>query len=172
MTLTKENRSTAGGKIYRGADKSLARPGRKQARKHVRDARDFNNIEKRAIIKFFLPEGKAPKEIYAILTETLAFFLPDRVTDLSAPLYVSIRSSNRNTAWSGVGLNPAPCAYRTVANRLTIVKNTKTKTVSKRSSFPPAENHWPVGQPALGYSPPNATTCSYELLWFPSWLCR
>ena len=38
---------------YRGADKSLARPGRKQARKHVRDARDFNNIEVRAVIKFF-----------------------------------------------------------------------------------------------------------------------
>jgi len=31
--------------IYRGADKSLARLGRRQARKHVRDARDFNNIE-------------------------------------------------------------------------------------------------------------------------------
>ena len=39
--------------LYRGADKSLARTGRKQARKHVRDARDFNNIETRAIIKFF-----------------------------------------------------------------------------------------------------------------------
>ena len=38
---------------YRGADKSLARPGRKQARKHVRDARDFNNIETRAVIKIF-----------------------------------------------------------------------------------------------------------------------
>ena len=38
---------------YRGADKSLARPGSKQARKHVRDARDFNNIETRAVIKFF-----------------------------------------------------------------------------------------------------------------------
>jgi len=35
---------------YQGADKSLARPGRKQARKHVRDARDFNNIETRAVI--------------------------------------------------------------------------------------------------------------------------
>ena len=33
-------------------DKSLARPGRKQARKHFRDARDFNNIETRAVIKF------------------------------------------------------------------------------------------------------------------------
>ena len=55
----------------RGADKSLARPGRKQARKHVRDARDYNNIETRAVIKFFPPlQGKAPKEIHAILTET------------------------------------------------------------------------------------------------------
>ena len=38
---------------YRGDDKSLARPGRKHARKHVRDARDFNNIETRAFIKTF-----------------------------------------------------------------------------------------------------------------------
>jgi len=39
--------------IPRDADKALARPGRKQARKHVRNARDFNNIETRAVIKFF-----------------------------------------------------------------------------------------------------------------------
>ena len=51
--------------MYRGADKSLARPGRKQARKHVRDARDFNQIEIRAIIKFLFLQGKAPKEIHA-----------------------------------------------------------------------------------------------------------
>ena len=38
-----------------GADKAIARPGRKQARKHVRDARHFNNIETRAVIKFFFP---------------------------------------------------------------------------------------------------------------------
>jgi len=31
--------------LHRGADKSLARPGRKRARKHVRDQRDFNNID-------------------------------------------------------------------------------------------------------------------------------
>ena len=74
---------------YRGADKSLARSGRKQTRKHVRDARDFNNIETRAAIKFlfFFLQGKAPKEIQAILTETLACFLPGRANDLSAPLY-------------------------------------------------------------------------------------
>ena len=38
---------------YQRADKFLTRPGRKQVRKHVRDARDFNNIETRAVIKFF-----------------------------------------------------------------------------------------------------------------------
>ena len=69
------------------ADKSLARPGRKQARKHVRDARDFNNIETQAVIKiFYFLQGKAPKEIHAILTGTLACFLPGRAKDLSAPL--------------------------------------------------------------------------------------
>ena len=70
----------------RGADKSLARPGRKQAQKYVRDARDFNNIETRAVIKYFFLQGKAPKEIRAILIETLACFLPGRAKDLSAPL--------------------------------------------------------------------------------------
>ena len=71
-------------KIYRGADKSLARAGRKQARKHVRDARDFNNTETRAVIKFVFLQGKAPKEIDAILTETVACLLPGRAKDLSA----------------------------------------------------------------------------------------
>ena len=74
---------------YRRADKYLARPGRKQARKRVRDARDFNNIETRAVVKFFFfLQGKAPKEIHAILTETLACFLPGRGKELSAPLYL------------------------------------------------------------------------------------
>ena len=37
-----------------------------------RDARDFNNMEKRAVVKFFFPlQGKALKEIHAILRETL-----------------------------------------------------------------------------------------------------
>jgi len=40
---------------YRSADKSLARPGKKRARKHVRDARNFNHVETRAAIKFSLP---------------------------------------------------------------------------------------------------------------------
>ena len=71
---------------YRGADKSLAWPGRKQARKHVRDARDFNTIETRAVIKLFVLQGKTPNEIHVILTETLACFLPGPAKDLSAPL--------------------------------------------------------------------------------------
>jgi len=71
---------------YWGADKSLARPVRKQARKHVRGARDFNNIETQAVFKFFFPlQGKARKETDAILTETLACFLPGRAKDLSVP---------------------------------------------------------------------------------------
>ena len=37
------------------------------------DARDFSNMETRAVIKFvfFFLQGKATKEIYAIVTETL-----------------------------------------------------------------------------------------------------
>jgi len=70
---------------YRGADKSLARPGREQTRKQVRDARDFNKIETRAVIKFLFLQGKAPKEIHAILTETLACFLPGRAKDIRTP---------------------------------------------------------------------------------------
>ena len=34
---------------------------------------------------FFFLQGKAPKGIHAILTETLACFLPGRAKDLSAP---------------------------------------------------------------------------------------
>jgi len=75
---------------YQGADRSLARPGKKQSRKHLRDALDINNIETRAVIEFFL-QGKAPKEIHGIVTETLACFHPGRAKDLSAPPH--LRSS-------------------------------------------------------------------------------
>ena len=35
------------------------------------EARDLNNIDVRAVIKFFFPlQGKVSKEIHAILTET------------------------------------------------------------------------------------------------------
>ena len=35
------------------------------------DVHDFNNIEMRAVIKFFFLQGKALKEIHAILAQTL-----------------------------------------------------------------------------------------------------
>jgi len=79
-------------RLYQGTDKSLARPEGKQARKHVRDMHDFNNTEKRAVIKCFCLQGKAPKEIHAILTETFTCFLPGRAKNLSAPLYESYGS--------------------------------------------------------------------------------
>ena len=44
------------------------------------DARDFNNIETRAVIKSFFLQGKAPKEIYAILIETLGEHAPSYAT--------------------------------------------------------------------------------------------
>ena len=47
------------------------------------DARDFNNIETRAVINFFSQQGKAPKEIHAILTETLGEH---------APLYATVKN--------------------------------------------------------------------------------
>ena len=44
------------------------------------DARDFNNIKTRAVNKFFFPQGKTPKEIHAILTETLGEHAPSYAT--------------------------------------------------------------------------------------------
>jgi hypothetical protein len=40
------------------------------------DERDFINIETRAVIKLFFLQGKAPKEIHAILTEILREHAP------------------------------------------------------------------------------------------------
>jgi len=40
------------------------------------DARDFNNIEMWAVNKFFFLQGKAPKEIHAILKEILGEHAP------------------------------------------------------------------------------------------------
>jgi len=64
--------------MYRGADKFLAQPRKKQALKHVRHLRDFNNIDTRAVIKLFFLQRKESKEMYAILTETLACLFPGR----------------------------------------------------------------------------------------------
>ena len=47
------------------------------------DAHDFNNMGTRAVIRFFFPlQGKAPKEIHAILKETLGEH---------APLYATVK---------------------------------------------------------------------------------
>jgi hypothetical protein len=48
--------------MYLGAEKSLAQPESKQTRKHVSDARDFNNIETRAISKFFFVPARQDAE--------------------------------------------------------------------------------------------------------------
>ena len=48
------------------------------------DARDSNNIQTRAVTKFFFPlQGKAPEEIHAILKETLG---------KHAPVYATIKN--------------------------------------------------------------------------------
>jgi len=47
-------------------------------------------------MKFLFVQGKAPKEIHAILTETLACFLPGRAKGLSAPLYLYILYQSQN----------------------------------------------------------------------------
>ena len=75
-----------------GAGKSLARPGRKQARKHVRDGRDFNNIETRAVIKIFFPARHGPEgNSRHSDTNISLFFLPGRAEGLSAPyIYICI----------------------------------------------------------------------------------
>jgi len=77
--------------IYRGADKSLAQPGRKTSPEacHGR-ARFQQHRDARCHQFFFFLQGKAPKEIQAILTETLACFLPGRGKDLLAPLYMCV----------------------------------------------------------------------------------
>ena len=59
-----------------------------------------NKIETRAVIKFFFLQGKAPGEILAILTETLACFLPGWAKDLSAHLYNDRMSTSRRIGWN------------------------------------------------------------------------
>jgi len=44
------------------------------------DERDFNNMDTRAVIKFFFLQGKAPKDIHAILIEKLGEYAPSYVT--------------------------------------------------------------------------------------------
>ena len=59
--------------LHRGVDKYLPRPGMKKSRKHWR-ARFQQHRDASYHQVFFFLQGKAPKEIHAILTETLASF--------------------------------------------------------------------------------------------------
>ena len=74
---------------YRGADKSLARPGRKETRSEAFQGRarfqQHRDASCHQVVFFFL-QGKVPKELNAILKETLVCFLPGRAKDLSVPL--------------------------------------------------------------------------------------
>ena len=55
--------------------------------------RAISTTSRRELSSSFFPlQGKAPKEIDAILTETLACFNPCRAKDLSAPLYSTYKS--------------------------------------------------------------------------------
>jgi len=49
--------------------------------------RAISTTSRRKLSSSFFLQGKAPKEIHAILAETLACFLPGWAKDLSAPLY-------------------------------------------------------------------------------------
>jgi len=77
--------------LYRGADKSLVRIGRKQALGH---ARFQQHRDASCEVFFFFLQGKAPKEIHAILTEILACFPPGCAKDISAPLHSIKRQNN------------------------------------------------------------------------------
>ena len=63
------------------------------------DARDFNNIETGSVIKFFFLQSKAPKEIHAILTETLREHAPSYAT---AKIWVAqFKRGDLFSSWSG-----------------------------------------------------------------------
>ena len=70
--------------MYRGADKRQTRKKTNWKACHGR-ARFQRYRDASSHQVFFLLQGKAPKEIQAILTETLTCFLPGRAKDLSAP---------------------------------------------------------------------------------------
>jgi len=77
----------------------------------------------RAVIRFLFLQGKAPKEIHAIMTETLACFLPGRAKNVSAPLYqtrgnvrmiwTSEKMGIRKMYFSGSSLNTGCMNLRT-----------------------------------------------------------
>ena len=77
--------------IYRDADKSLVRPKKETSSEASNGRARIQQHRDASCHQFFFLQGKAPKGINAILTETLACFFPGRAKDLSAPcLYVCV----------------------------------------------------------------------------------
>ena len=103
--------------IYRVAEKSLARPGRKQARKYVRNARDFNNIETRAVIKFlssckarrrrkFAPFWQKISLFIWCVVDRASLFSMDKKNQLDVTSWILFFSSNSCSTCFG-----QPCAH-------------------------------------------------------------
>jgi hypothetical protein len=67
------------------------------------NARHFNNMETRAVIKVSFLQGKAPKGIYVILTETLREY---------APLYATIKNWVAQFKRDDFSICDAPCPGR------------------------------------------------------------
>ena len=72
--------------VSQGAGKSLARPGRETSSEACQGRARFQQHRDASCHQvFFFLQVKEPKEIHAILIETLASFLLGRAKDLSAP---------------------------------------------------------------------------------------
>ena len=106
--------------LYRGADKSLAPPGRKQTQKRVRDARDFNNIETRAVITFF-------------------FFFKASAEGNSRHFYRNIRLF---PSWSGQGLISTPVKTMKSSARAHIHTHTHTHRHAHKYKSKKYETPW------------------------------
>jgi len=82
---------------------------------------------------FFSPQGKVLKEIHAILTETLACFLPGQAKDLSSPLYNCLehgmipKSRGCNTIPQSYGQQNNPTVLWTTNNLTFLSKETENK---------------------------------------------
>ena len=82
------------GVLYRGADKSLARPGRKQANVSVRMASiSFGVLPCRGKKNLMTARVSMSLKSCASLIRFRACFLPGRAKDLSAPRYTAILRS-------------------------------------------------------------------------------
>ena len=97
------------------------------------DARDFNKIEKRAVVMFLFLEGKAPKEIHTFLTETLACFIPGLAKDLSAPLCVWQLQDYKNLLWLDTNLwqKPTPTPPTDISWTSLLCQATETSANSR-----------------------------------------